>query len=263
MEYLLLYMNKIEEINAYIAGERAQLLTHPLYSQIKDITDLRLFTEAHVYAVWDFMSLLKSLQRRLTYVQIPWVPSDHPNTRYLINEIVLAEESDTYIDGKRWSHYEMYLDAMQSMGADTTRVQELVATIKSGADIGITIRALDVDQRIREFLLYTFDIIFNGGDHEVAAAFTFGREDLIPGMFNAILKEIQLQFPETDLKKFIYYFERHIELDGDEHGPLAMQMVLELTGDDDSKWEAIKKVSKEALKKRIALWDAIYDSIKK
>ncbi|MDR2282321.1 MAG: DUF3050 domain-containing protein, partial [Sphingobacterium sp.] len=106
-------MNKIEEINAYIHEEREQLLTHPLYSKIKDIADLRLFTETHVYAVWDFMSLLKSLQRRLTCVRVPWIASDYPNTRYLINEIVLAEESDEYIDGSRLSHYEMYLDAMK------------------------------------------------------------------------------------------------------------------------------------------------------
>lgn len=256
-------MNKIEEINACIHAEREQLLTHPLYSHIKNITDLRLFTEIHVYAVWDFMSLLKSLQRRLTCVRVPWIASDYPNTRYLINEIVLAEESDEYIDGSRLSHYEMYLDAMQSMGADTSAIEQFVSVIKDGTKVEDAIRKMDIDVRIKEFLLYTFDVIFNGGDHEVAAAFTFGREDLIPGMFNAILKEIQLQFPDTDLQKFIYYFERHIELDGDEHGPLAMQMILELAGEDEAKWDAIKAVSKEALKKRIALWDAIYDAIDK
>ncbi|MFD2556412.1 DUF3050 domain-containing protein [Sphingobacterium tabacisoli] len=256
-------MNKIEEINAYIHEEREQLLTHPLYSKIKGIADLRLFTETHVYAVWDFMSLLKSLQRRLTCVRVPWIASDYPNTRYLINEIVLAEESDEYIDGSRLSHYEMYLDAMRSMGADTGAIEQFVSIIKDGVKVEDAIRKMDIDVRIKEFLLYTFDVIFNGGDHEVAAAFTFGREDLIPGMFNAILKEIQLQFPDTDLQKFIYYFERHIELDGDEHGPLAMQMILELGGTDDSRWDAIKAVSKEALRKRIALWDAIYDAIDK
>lgn len=256
-------MNKIEEINAYIQEEREQLLQHPLYSRIKNIEDLRLFTETHVYAVWDFMSLLKSLQRRLTCVRVPWMASDYPNTRYLINEIVLAEESDESIDGTRLSHYEMYLDAMKAMGADTAVIEQFITVIKSGIRVEDAISKLDVDTRIKEFLGYTFDLIFNGGDHEVAAAFTFGREDLIPGMFNAILKEIQIQFPDADLKKFVYYFERHIELDGDEHGPLAMQMIEELGGEDKVKWNAIKQVSKEALKKRIALWDAIYDSIKK
>lgn len=254
-------MNKIEEINAYIQDERAQLLAHPLYSKINSIKDLRLFTEVHVYAVWDFMSLLKSLQGRLTCIQVPWIASEYPNTRYLINEIVLAEESDEYIDGRRLSHFEMYLDAMVSMGADTSAINQFVSAIKRGEQLGGAIDQLEADPRVREFLEYTFNIIFNGGDHEVAAAFTFGREDLIPGMFSAILKEIQVRFPDTDLRKFIYYFERHIELDGDEHGPLAMQMILELAGMDEIKWDAIKKVSKEALNKRIALWDAIYDRI--
>ena len=254
-------MNKIEEINAYIQNERAQLLAHPLYSKINSINDLRLFTEVHVYAVWDFMSLLKSLQGRLTCTQVPWVASEYPNTRYLINEIVLAEESDEYIDGRRLSHFEMYLDAMISMGADTAAIDQFVTVIKKGRQVREAIGELEADPRVKAFLDYTFAVIFEGGDHEVAAAFTFGREDLIPGMFSAILKEIQIRFPDTDLQKFIYYFERHIELDGDEHGPLAMQMILELGGEDEAKWEAIKRVSREALTKRIALWDAIYDRI--
>lgn len=254
-------MNKIEEVKAYIQEEQRQLLEHPLYSKIKNTEDLCLFTEAHVFAVWDFMSLLKSLQIRLTCTEVPWIASDYPNTRYLINEIVLAEESDEYIDGTRLSHFEMYLDAMISMGADTLVISRFVDAIKKGADVEKEIENLVLDERIKAFLRYTFSIVFNGGNHEVAAAFTFGREDLIPGMFNAILKKIQAQFPDTDLKKFIYYFERHIELDGEEHGPLAMQMILELAGDDQSKWDAIKKVSKESLKKRIALWDAIFDSL--
>lgn len=254
-------MNRIEEINVHIENERSQLLKHPLYSKIKSIEDLRKFTETHVYAVWDFMSLLKSLQVRLTCVKLPWIASRYPNTRYLINEIVLAEESDEYIDGRRLSHYEMYIDAMEAMGGDTTAIKELLEELVNGATIDDAIKQLNVDQRIKDFLIFTFAVINNGSDHEVAAAFTFGREDLIPGMFNSILKEIQKTFPNSDLKKFIYYFERHIELDGDEHGPLAMQMISELAGNDPMKWEDIKNVSKEALRKRIALWDAISDTI--
>lgn len=109
-------MKYINNVNAFIAAERNQLLAHPLYYKIKTIEDLQVFMQGHIYAVWDFMSLLKALQQKLTCTTTPWYPSKFPNTRYLINEIVVAEESDEYIDGRRLSHFEMYLDALDTIG---------------------------------------------------------------------------------------------------------------------------------------------------
>lgn len=255
-------MDRIENINQYIQEERAILLQHPLYHRLKNnVAHLRCFTEGHVYAVWDFMSLLKALQMQLTCVRAPWYPSAHPNTRYLINEIVLAEESDEWLDGRRLSHYEMYLEAMQCIGADTADISNFVQRIRSGTDVDMVIETLSVDSRIKDFLRFTFDTIAKGKAHEIASAFTFGREDLIPDMFTSMLRELQQQYPEVDLKPLVYYFQRHIELDGDEHGPLAMQMIGELGGDDDQKWEDMKLVAKNALRSRIQLWDAIADGI--
>jgi hypothetical protein len=80
-------------------------------------------------------------------------------------------------------------------------------------------------------------------------------------MFTAILKNFQANFPETDLRKLIYYFERHIELDADEHGPMAMQMISELCGTNAQKWNEVEAVSILALEKRIGLWDAIEEQL--
>lgn len=251
----------IQEVNKLITPEREALLQHPLYTKIKTIKDLSAFMEGHVYAVWDFMSLLKALQQKLTCTTVPWFASEHPQTRYLINEIVLAEESDLAMDGSRQSHFEMYLDAMATANADTTPINDLIKSLKSGTPIQQAIKNSDIDQKLKDFLYFTFDIIEKGKSHEIAAAFTFGREDLIPDMFTEILKGFQQNFPETDLSKLIYYFERHIELDGDEHGPMAMQMISELCGDDQQKWDEVVAVSKEALKKRYGMWDAIENRI--
>lgn len=253
--------NNIQNIHDYISEERGILLQHPLYEKIQTVADLRKFTEGHVYAVWDFMSLLKALQIELTCTQVPWFASKFPDTRYLINEIVLAEESDEYYDGRRLSHYEMYLDSMQALGANCEAIESFILTLQDKGNVIQVIESLGIDQRIKEFLYFTFDCIASRAPHKIAAAFTFGREDLIPDMFTSILESIKSQFPETDLDRLIYYFQRHIELDGDEHGPLAMRMIMELAGEDQQKWLEMREVAKTALQKRIALWDAIADSI--
>lgn len=247
-------------VNQEIAQERKALLNHPLYQKIKNVDDLRHFLEIHVYAVWDFMSLLKALQQQLTCTTTPWFASDFPQTRYLINEIVLAEESDLAIDGQRLSHYEMYVDAMQSAQADTSKIAQLIGLLKNGVEIKQAINNQNLDHRVKDFLHFTFEVIAAKNPHEIAAAFTFGREDLIPDMFTEILKGLQQNSPDIDLSKLIYYFERHIELDGDEHGPMAMQMIDELCGDDEQKWQDVIRVSKAALAKRYQLWDAILDA---
>ena len=90
---------QITQLQEKINSARAKLLAHPVYAQINDLNGLKKFTEFHVYAVWDFMSLLKSLQIGLTCVTLPWIPVGSANTRFLINEIVTGEESDVDENG--------------------------------------------------------------------------------------------------------------------------------------------------------------------
>ena len=246
----------VEKINNSILDYRKELLNHSLYSKIKTIDDLRNFVQIHVFAVWDFMSLLKSLQLQLTCTNTPWLPNKNSKTAYLINEIVLAEETDINQVGERKSHYELYLEAIKSFGADTNDIDLFLSKLKN-EDIFSAINSSNTPIEVKEFLEFTFKIIKEGKPHKVAAAFTFGRENLIPSMFTAILKNFQKNFPEQDISKLIYYFERHIELDEDEHGPMALEMVTELAENDPEKWQEIEEVSIEALKKRIGLWNSI------
>ena len=251
----------IETINNRIQPQKELLLQHPLYKKVKTIEDLQCFLESHVYAVWDFMSLLKALQSKLTCTTTPWFATENPETRYLINEIVLAEESDLTIDGRRQSHYEMYIEAMKDCGANTTGIEQFLSEVNSLKNIFVAIKKSNLHPNIKAFLDFTFRVIEEGKSHEIAAAFTFGREDLIPSMFTAILKNFQANFPKKDLSKLIYYFERHIELDADDHGPMAMKMITELCGTDAQKWSDVEEISILALEKRIGLWDAIEETI--
>ena len=244
-----------------INDQREKLLKHKLYSNIETIKDLQVFTENHVYAVWDFMSLLKALQIKLTCTKTPWIPNSNSQTAYLINEIVLAEETDINQAGERKSHYELYLDAMIDIGARTEKPVKIINEIANSEDIFNTIDNINIHPNIREFLNFTFSVIKEGKPHEIAAIFTFGRENLIPNMFNEILREFEKNVTQGDISKLIYYFERHIELDEDEHGPMALEMVSMLAENDPKKWNEIESISIQALEKRILLWDAINEQI--
>lgn len=250
-----------KKLQAEIQDYRNQLLHHDLYKLVEGPKDLQVFMEHHVFAVWDFMSLLKALQTQLTCVSTPWIPKGNPQHRYLINEIVLAEETDVNIHGERQSHFEMYIDAMLKAKADTSKVEALVEMIRQGNNFEEAIEKIELPSSIQEFLEFTFKIVHQGKSHEIAAAFTFGREELIPDMFTSIIGEIQQNFPEEDLSLFKYYFDRHIELDEDEHGPMALALIEELCGNDNQKWQEAKQVSIQALALRAKLWDGIAKEI--
>lgn len=262
-----MHLNKkkvnIEYIEGKIKSHRDKLLNHRLYSNIERIEDLQIFTENHIYAVWDFMSLLKALQIKLTCTKTPWVPNNNSQTAYLINEIVLAEETDVNQLGERKSHYELYIDAMIDIGAKIEFPTKNINEIASSKNVFASIDNLELHKNIKEFLRFTFSVIEEGKPHKIAAIFTFGRENLIPNMFNEILREFEKNIKDKDISKLIYYFERHIELDEDEHGPMALEMVSMLAENDQKKWDEIEKISIEALEKRILLWDAINDQLEK
>ena len=253
----------IEYIEGKIKSLRDKLLNHRLYSNIERIEDLQIFTENHIYAVWDFMSLLKALQIKLTCTKTPWVPNNNSQTAYLINEIVLAEETDVNQLGERKSHYELYIDAMIDIGAKIEFPTKNIDEIASSKNVFASIDNLVLHKNIKEFLRFTFSVIEEGKPHKIAAIFTFGRENLIPNMFNEILREFEKNIKDKDISKLIYYFERHIELDEDEHGPMALEMVSMLAENDEKKWDEIERISIEALEKRILLWDAINDQLEK
>jgi hypothetical protein len=153
------------------------------------------------------------------------------------------------------------MEAMEDCGANTAQINLFLSEINSLKNIFVAIKTSHLHPKIKDFLNFTFNVIEHGQAHEIAAAFTFGREDLIPKMFTSIIKSFQENLPNTDLSKLIYYFERHIELDADEHGPMAMQMIDELCENDPQKWKEVEEVSILSLEKRIGLWDAIEEHI--
>jgi hypothetical protein len=252
-------MSQIQYVEDQILPLRNQLQNHGLYHQLKSIKDVQAFMSMHVFAVWDFMSLLKALQDDLTNTSVPWTPKPNASLARFINEIVHAEESDVNEKGEAKSHFEMYLDAMKQIDADDSQIIRFIESIKAGKSVQKSLEEVEIDSSVKDFVKFTFETIDSGKSHCIAAAFTFGREDVIPDMFIEILKKADVE--NVHYNKLRYYLDRHIELDGDEHGPLSLKMVEEMCGDDSSKCDDVVEISKQALKHRILLWDGIERSI--
>jgi hypothetical protein len=250
----------IEKLRNSIALLREEIIHHKVYGAIENLTELRIFMHYHVYAVWDFMSLLKTLQNNLTCTSVPWFPKGLADTRYLINEIVIGEESDVDAHGVRKSHFELYLDAMQQCGADSHSMYQFIDILKKSNDFSMAYQAANTPKEASEFVDFTFKIIHSNKPHLQSAIFTFGREDLIPNMFISLVNDIHKNFPES-ISTFKYYLERHIEVDGDSHSHLAMQMTQNLCEENEEYWKEVEMVVKESLEKRIRLWDGVYHQI--
>lgn len=236
---------------------KQRLIHHPLYAEIDTVEDIKIFMEHHVFAVWDFMSLVKKLQMALTCTSLPWKPNKFPRAGRLINEIVWGEETDVNKDGVILSHFEMYLQAMEEVGANTHSIHDFLEGINE-KNIFEQIETLSEPQSVKDFLHFTFTALSSNKLHVIAAVFTFGREDLIPDMFIEMVKSLKKEGQQ--LNHLIYYLERHIEVDGDDHGPMALQMIEELCENDPIKIEEALAASKEALKHRAALWDGVLAS---
>lgn len=251
----------IQRIQTSTEALRAQIVNHPSYKEITDLNGIKTFMEHHIYAVWDFMSLLKALQIKLTCTSLPWMPTSSPQVRFLINEIVCGEESDiAYGREGHCSHFELYLEAMEQSGASCVGINQLLGLVSKGMSIEKAIEQSDIPEVGKDFLRFTFEVINTDKPHVIAAVFTFGREDLIPNMFHTIVGDINERFPnQVDI--FKYYLDRHIEVDGDHHSHLALEMVTELCGNDQIKWDEAEAYTKRALESRIALWNGVLDAI--
>ncbi len=247
--------NDILKILDSTQEQRELLQNHSIYKSIKNINHLHIFMESHVFAVWDFMSILKSLQNKLTCVSIPWVPRGKGTPARLVNEIVQEEESDIDQYGQYMSHFEMYCHAMKQAGANIKPINTFLTKIKKSPVKEALIES-NAPNNAKVFVNKTFEILKNAPDHVIASIFTFGREEVIPNMFKSLLNELNKKYPGK-IKSFIYYLDRHIGLDENEHTPAALKMVKKLCGDDEKKWAEATEAAQIAMKARIAFWDSI------
>jgi hypothetical protein len=245
----------LDGLRAAIAPVRNDLLEHPIYRAVDTVPRLRRFMSQHVFAVWDFMCLAKRLQRDLTSLDTLWLPPARPSLARFINSVIHGEESDVDPDGRAASHFDLYLAAMEEVGASTEPARRLIASLRERADVRVAMDAADATPVVRTFVAATLDTVERGSTIEVLASFLFGREDLIPDMFARLLPQ-WAESPQAG--RFAYYVARHIELDGEDHGPAGERALAEMAGADSSAWQAASHSARAAITARIALWNGVH-----
>jgi hypothetical protein len=238
-----------------LASDQYHLMTHPLYASITDIARLRVFMETHVFAVWDFMSLAKRLQSELTTLSLPWTPPRDSRSSRAINEIILAEESDIDREGNPASHLRLYISAMVDIGADVRPFLSFLSRLENGDQWKAALRCPTIPEYVQTFVSRTLEVATTATPSVVAAYFFYGREDIIPEMFSRLLDRWQIA-PDS-VPNLIYYLKRHIELDGDEHGLAAEEILKRLMYEDSQTPEQIMLAARQAIQARISLWDGV------
>ena len=257
---------KIKHLELDLSPLITEIANHPLFTEINDFVTLKYFIQQHVFPVWDFVCLLKKLYSGIVPTTIPWFPpQDHLSIR-LVSEILIEEESDRSLDGKAYlSHFEMYLQARESIGADTSVINNFLNILLNGSSLDHAIKNTPILESTKQFVKTTFSF-FNCRIHEIAAAFVFGREAITSSMFIPLVKELRMGFSKAEIKSlapFIFYCDRHIELDNDEHLPKALNMLSNLADDDDAKWNEIEVAAKKSLTSRIDFLNGVHAEIQK
>lgn len=260
-------LNYSRQLRQNIQPHMTKLLNHKLYSNLKNLEDAKILMESHVFAVWDFMSLLKSLQIQLTCVRVPWIPVNNSKNAHFINSIVLGEESDdfgTKNPSNALSHFELYINSMRELGADTAPIIYLIKQLSEGNNWKASLRSTQklysyIPDSTFSFVNHTLELCEKSNIHEIASSFLFGREDPIPRMF----KNIIINFDEKRIicPNFRTYLERHIEVDSGEHSLIAQKLISELCKKDPKKWLDAEEEAIKSINQRLLLWDGVLERL--
>jgi len=247
----------LETINPHIQS----IKNHGVFKKINSIENLKIFMEYHVFAVWDFMCLLKELHRSIVCVSSPWFPPKDALSANLISNILVEEEGDLTEDNETYqSHFDIYLRAMDQVQADKGVLQHFMSLLKSGISYESAIDQANLKPSISDFIKTTFSF-FNLETHQIASTFVFGREGITSEMFSNLVLNLKQKINTDNLDILIFYCERHIELDENKHFPMGLKMLENLAGDSHEKWQEIKNAAILALDARIRFLTSIENAL--
>jgi len=238
-----------------------KLLENPIFKHIQSVEHLRIFMQWHVFAVWDFMSLIKRLQNDLTCTSLPWMPNRFPDAARLVNEIVLGEETDeTPLKDAHISHFDLYIKAMEEIQADTSQIKKFITLVQNGSNYQDALIMCQAPEPVRNFVVFTIETALHASTCEVLGSFFHGRENIIPDMFTNLLHQWNIDSQNSSM--FVYYVKRHIEVDSGEHGPASEKIMSIVTQSDPQQIIELLDCAIKSVEMRNTLWSELNKSFK-
>ncbi len=234
------------------------LETHKLYERVSDENALRTFVEHHVICVWSYSFLLRNIYQELVSVIHPLNSQGQKEAIRLISEIILDEEVEEQHDGSLMSHMEVYMEAMQDLGADLGPIVTFFDMQDAGADWQDALEAAEFSPAITEYAR-CIGSFFKRPLHERAAILFYEGEPYIPDQF---LSKLGLLSSKHRTHRLLDYFERHIEGLKRPGFSAAGRLVEIFCGDSDAFNEAAEKAAECAMKARIEFWNQVGLEIK-
>jgi hypothetical protein len=247
------------ELALLLEQQSQKLKTHPVFDSVRTKEDLRCFMSWHAFAVWNFMSLAKRLQHELKSAHLPWTPPKSSPVARMLKDIVLGEESDVKMWGWHNSHIDLYLSAMKEVGANTSQMEKFLGLISLKIEVNSALRMVKAPEAVQKFVQATNATVKNGSVTEVLGGFLYAREEAIPQVFQARLTE--WSDPIEKAPNFNYYLKRHIALLGDCEGPVALELVNDLTRGSEDSLQKIQHASVMAIDHRLVLWNALQSEL--
>jgi len=262
-------LGRLGKIQNRVAGLREQLERHQLHRTLEDIGDVRHFMEVHVFGIWNFQCLMNSL--------LSGESGKHQSrVDALVNEMKRQFDKDTNEVGATMSRFDMYVQAMQQLGADTKHIfsfatmlqacEDVKSFSKSPSDgwygsrtqcVQASLLSCGAPRGALEHCVQTSRLIDTGEKHKVAASLAFGRQVNILWRLLSILEEAERGGQKVE--KFKYMLTKFEENYKCSYTPLVFQILVELCGDDDRLWREAEEAAVFGVKARVKLWDNIND----
>jgi hypothetical protein len=252
----------IQSLEDQLAPLQQQIAAHPLINALTTRAALDCFMTHHVFAVWDFVCLLKTLYARIGCVSVPWFPPQDADSVHFLSSILLDEESDQLPHHpERCAHFDLYRHAMQQCGANTQPIVQFLYRLQQGHTLAQALQASEIPLAARRFVESTW-AFFTEPTPAIAAAFVFGREAMVPQLFTPLLAQMERHaIPRCGL--FKDYLTRHIAIDSAAHYPQALKMLEHLCRDSAEDWRMVQKAAEQALTERLRFLSGIHDALQK
>ncbi len=246
----------IESFLQTVQPLRKQIVHHDIFQQLDSLEHLQLFMESHAFVVWEDLSIVRAFQKSKNKDFVPWALRENAAQMRSLYATLLLAEADLDMEGKPQNHLDLYIQAMEEVGANTSKIGLLMRYLEQGVPWVDAVSSLRINPRYKEGIIHLLRHLELAEAHHLYALFGFARLHQIPPLLEATALDLAEQHPEH-VATFVYYLEQARQYMCLQEDVLMAQMLTEQCGQDKEKWDSCTRLVAEVLQWRIKVLDSI------